>query len=624
MIRRLALAALLPGLASAQMAVIALRSPLDTNNDQTALVAQGFGSKVSNNAVLSSLISPPGTSVTRLGFSISGDGPPVVFTLSGAPCSLNGGAGDGGSQIKPNVTGGCWIANISSPYDPRIWGCRNDGITDCLPALNAIKAIGLPNAFNNTGAQIQLTGGQFYISASFDMSHNGLTIIGAGPITSSLISKGNYPVITGAGSYTSALFAPSVQNLNIVCGGRANANADGIVWSYADFANIAGNSFYGCNKAMVMTGQFLTYITNNNVTGSGTQQSNICLEAGFPTDVNDTFGNNALIVSHNLCQFVAGDGARLINANGSLFDHNQWIGLGGIGVHACEQPSATYPSGAAAACEFLFFDQDQTDTTTLQGWTFKQGSGNRVGPGIILNQPWASSNSTAAVTFDGADHVSVLELESENVDSGIILNNVTDARVTGRVFGYNKNNNASHAVLLSGTTSLNLVNVNTSTSFPISSSYNGIVETGTFSQNRLYAGQAACAVGLAFGGASVGLTYSVGPSTPNQCVYDVNGLQVRLQFYIGLSAVGSSTGAASLTGLPVAPEPAIPWGFGASNVLHAVSGFSGLTGPITSLVAPGTTTAGLYMFNAAGDKAVNNTNFTSSSTLVGTVEYTKQ
>jgi hypothetical protein len=74
-----------------------------------------------NNAALSALPHTAYSAVVRLGYAVIGDAPPLAYTPSASPCSLNAGAGDGGSQV-PTSDGGCWLAVFYGPGDIREWG----------------------------------------------------------------------------------------------------------------------------------------------------------------------------------------------------------------------------------------------------------------------------------------------------------------------------------------------------------------------------------------------------------------------------------------------------------------------------------------------------------------------
>jgi len=526
----------------------------------------------------------------------------------------------GSHAQAPTGGGGSTQIGISLESQSATIKCVANGVTDCLPAFNVLKAAYLYRATNPpSGVKIVLGPGAYYFSASPDMSTaHGMTIEGAGNLSTTVtVGSGNYAAFKAIGTYASPIGGIAIRNLAIICGGKAKSAAHGVQWSYVNSGTIENVRFLGCNHAMDLTGQWQTRLTNNIVFGGGAQQTAVCLYMGFPTDVADVYGNNAVIASRNLCQGAVAFGARLIDANGSIFDHNQWIATG-IGVYACDQPSATYPSGSTAVCEFMFFDQDQTDTTTSYGWKFKLGSGGSMGPGIVVQQPWIGSSGTATIDIEGGSFIQVTDAAIVTADIGINLLNVTNSRISGTISEYNKRNNGSQSVSLSGRTSGNEINVMTSTSNPISGSYNGIVEAGTYSNNRLYAGPATCMLGIAFGGATSGLTYGT-----QSCTYEVLGLDVSVQFYTALSTVGSSTGAATLTGLPI-PASAISGGSGYGGVSALIANnMSGLSGPVLAEAVTGATTVNLYNQLPTGSFALQNTNFTNLSVITGRLQYRK-
>ncbi|HEY4133510.1 MAG TPA: hypothetical protein VGM50_23020 [Gemmatimonadaceae bacterium] len=114
---------------------------------------------------------------------------------------------------------------------------------------------------------------------------------------------------------------------------------------------------------------------------------------------------------------------------------------------------------------------------------------------------------------------------------------------------------------------------------------------------------------LTFGGGATGLTFA------NHSGYYIKiGSLVWFKLDIGLSAKGSSTGAAVITGLPFTADTlstmhcAITIGF--------ASGFSSVAGGYTAIVAQGTTNIAVYQ-NATGTNAqLTDANFTNASRII--------
>lgn len=110
---------------------------------------------------------------------------------------------------------------------------------------------------------------------------------------------------------------------------------------------------------------------------------------------------------------------------------------------------------------------------------------------------------------------------------------------------------------------------------------------------------------LKFGGGTTGITYSVQIGN-----YIRIGIGVFVQGYFGLSSKGSSTGAATIAGLPFTPNATTnhyTLGVAAPNTC------SGITGGIFSYVFPNNTALQLYMTNTGTFSAIADTNFGNSS-----------
>lgn len=97
---------------------------------------------VANNTALAALTSTTFAVVVRDGFLSAADAPPLTFHAGTTACSLNAGAGDGGSQV-PSVDGKCWIAQFVGLPDIREWGAKADNATDNGPSgTNAFALAG--------------------------------------------------------------------------------------------------------------------------------------------------------------------------------------------------------------------------------------------------------------------------------------------------------------------------------------------------------------------------------------------------------------------------------------------------------------------------------------------------
>jgi hypothetical protein len=126
-------------------------------------------------SAVSTLNLPAGYSINRLGFAQSGDAPSVTYLPSVSACSLNAGAGDGGSQVR-SADGKCWVANLPNDVDARIFGYVADGATSVAPALTAIFALPTPRTVVIPPGIGRLPCGQSFTAAS------SLSLVGTGTI----------------------------------------------------------------------------------------------------------------------------------------------------------------------------------------------------------------------------------------------------------------------------------------------------------------------------------------------------------------------------------------------------------------------------------------------------------
>ncbi len=81
------------------------------STDGTLIADAGLPPMLSaaTNSALQALSTASGAKVLRMGFTTAGDAPAFAYFASNSPCSLNGGNGDNGSQVK-SADNKCWLA----------------------------------------------------------------------------------------------------------------------------------------------------------------------------------------------------------------------------------------------------------------------------------------------------------------------------------------------------------------------------------------------------------------------------------------------------------------------------------------------------------------------------------
>lgn len=136
---------------------------------------------VPSNSALSAI---PSTAVrvVRDGYKSSGDSPPLTYTASDSACSLNSGAGDGGSQI-PTSDGKCWIAKFpTNIVDARWFGAVGITSKNSTSAIQAAidYAETLSAASPNTGGGVYLPSGNYLVNSSLIVNQSNFSLIGDG------------------------------------------------------------------------------------------------------------------------------------------------------------------------------------------------------------------------------------------------------------------------------------------------------------------------------------------------------------------------------------------------------------------------------------------------------------
>lgn len=148
--------------------------------------------RIPNNAGLSATATTDYPALVRTGLATDGDVPPLEFVASSAPCVLNGGAGDGGSQV-PSADNKCWQAVFATAIDARQFGALATA-ADAAPkvqlAINA--ACALTGAYGN-GAAVFLGHGSFTWKTPLAWTCNGVTLEGEAHGGTSVDLQGSFP-----------------------------------------------------------------------------------------------------------------------------------------------------------------------------------------------------------------------------------------------------------------------------------------------------------------------------------------------------------------------------------------------------------------------------------------------
>jgi hypothetical protein len=104
-------------------------------------------------------------------------------------------------------------------------------------------------------------------------------------------------------------------------------------------------------------------------------------------------------------------------------------------------------------------------------------------------------------------------------------------------------------------------------------------------------------VTLAFGGASVGIVYAI-----QECRYTRIGNRIMIQIGVAISNKGSSTGAATISGLPFTSKNVA---YGASLFTVNAQNMAGVAGVIFALLPENSSTIALKNLNVAGNANVD-------------------
>lgn len=504
------------------------------------------------------------------------------------------------------VRGGINVFDYLSPAQRRaVREC--DLEYDVTPGINAAVAA----AVGAGPGRVVLPGGCYRTSDTITMPSN-VELVGASMRATRIMPIGDFPAITASGTYAHGLTGVGVQNMSIVCAGMGNANAMGVKLVYVNRGKLKDLYFNGCRHALDLYDQWQTSIDNVTADGLGAQQNQVGVYMGPPTDLANKAPNNAVILSNSTMQNVALYGYDLIFFAGSKFINAEAMN-GRIGWNLCGEAYII----SNLSCQFGHFYNILSDTTDGPGIVVDQGKNLNPVKNIMFDNVWIGSSYLNALHLAGLMFSQFDNIHITRADNGVYLHNSSKVKISVNVAQYNRGNDGSHAAIISGGSNNTLWASNSSSEHP--TGYNGISEVGPTYANLIWGGTADCTPELSFGdeGGKKGPAY-----VSRSCRYEVQGRQVRMTFHLKLSSLGSSSGMALLKNLPFAADKGAPQE-GAIGALLADS-MVGLNGPIVAQVVPGT--SAMRLFSQAETRAtpITRGNFSISSSLSGSLEYTRR
>lgn len=392
-------------------------------------------------------------------------------------------------------------------------------------------------------------------------------------------------------------------------------------------------SAYNGSGAFVISGTGLPYVTNTTISSTVGNQLNTDLATGLSTaickDGQTTVTNNIPMAGFKLTGVGAATTSGDALSYGRAANVTQITATAnGIGTNAAVVVSST---GVNAA---LTFDTPSTGIADARRWTMQGGSGSF---GLsTLSDSNGSQKTVLSISRSGANPTS-WTFRGTTWDWGDVTDNnyafsvdgsatstATGLRITTAAAGAGlavavQSSGTNEALTIdakgSGTitlggTSTGAIALTRATTLSAALTYGGVALSNSVAGTGSMALQAegSWTPAISFGGAAVGVTYSTQTG-----FYKRIGNLVWVSWNLALSAKGSSTGAALIGGLPFTSNAA---SFGTGN-LWLSSGMSGLTGATGVQVNRNGTAMSLIQTGSTGTAALDNTNFTNSSQLVG-------
>jgi hypothetical protein len=512
----------------------------------------------------------------------------------------------GQSALQSNTTASNSVAIGHQALITSTTGASNTAVGHQALNLNTTAsnntAVGYQAGYSNTtGASNAYVGpyaGYYNITGSNNTSlgYGAFSSAGAGGSSSNNTAVGKEALAfnTTASNNTAVGYQAGYNNTT----GAANH----FIGKSAGFSNLSGSDliYIGLNTGYYATGLRNTFVGGEagvGVSGSSTGTNNTAI--GYRSYELFTTGTNNVAV---------GELALKTTSSGS---YNVGIGNEALRLNTTASSNtavgyqAGYTNVIGAYNTFIGYQAGYTSNTggngntcvgTLAGYSLTAGADNTfIGP--------VSANAGYFITSGSRN--SILGGYTGNND-GLDIRTLDNYVVLSDGLGRRQITMAEGQTLALDSA---VPNSGTGITFPASQSASSDANTlddyeeGTFT------------AGIAFGGAAVGVTYD---STPT-CTYTKIGRQVTVTGRVGLSSKGSSTGDATITGLPFTPANTGNAGYGSCSLdMNSVTFANQYAGQIT----PNSTSINLNENTILGVySAINDADFSNSSNLLFTATY---
>lgn len=539
-----------------------------------------------------------------------------------------------GYQSRISMLGPSGVFNIQA------YGADPTGINDSYSAIQGAinAAAALP-----TGGDVYAPPGVYLITSGLIIAANNVRLLGAGRGISTISGNFATGVVLTCGSPVTGYSRVSVEQISLqslvqmTVGGYIvlMQNIHGF-----EMTDVQMDS--GIYIGIGMNGggaQFFAKLNNIEING-GTYGINV----GIVNTVQDLFITNSTIYA---CAFA---GLYLQNISGGYFDQ--------IDIGSCNQGVLMAPDAAAGQIvEACFFRAVTPDTCSTYGWVLAPTGGSITD--ITLDACWASncgtttshhgflisagSVSTSRISGVGlvncishgnaGDGIAILAGSggaivtqvhitlpqvSNNDKHGIeIGSGVTDFSIFGGfsgIGGYFPTNAQEYGIIINSGSSdryvIDGINLNGNNTGPISDGGTGSNKSVTWVPNFVRSWIPT----LLFGGVASGMAYGT-----QLGAYQVTNGWATVSFEIILTAKGTSTGAATIGGLPIAGNASLGAAGGTSLAYGA--NLAGLTGAPAVFTGGSSTALNFAQYGSSGLATLTHANFTDTSTITATITY---